>query len=146
MTKAQVFALCDMYDLKAGEARGFSLLRREAEGVARPFTLVVVQTKDGRYFGYANSCPHTGVWLNVRSCGYLDEAGRDLVCSRHGARFDVETGVCLEGPCEGEKLEAFCVTALAGDVCLLGVDLVEDEACDDRSDEDDATPEITVSS
>ena len=135
-----------MYDIAAGEAKGFSLQRREADGTVRPLPVVIVRTHDNRYFGYANRCPHTSVWLNVRSGGYLTEDGTALVCSRHGARFDIEDGLCLEGPCKGEALERFFVAAISGDVCLLGVDLVDDDADTTKLDGEQNTLDITIGS
>ena len=144
MSEPAVFAICDMYDIAPGEARGFRLLRREAGGKVRPFALVVLRTEDNRYFGYENRCPHTGVWLNVRSGKYLDEQGDALVCSRHGARFTLESGLCLTGPCEGQWLESFPVAAVAGDVCLIGVDLVEADESQYPSANWDDTLDITI--
>lgn len=138
-----VFAICDMADIPPGTAKGFRLLKREEDGEARPFAMIVVRTFDNRYFGYANRCPHTGVWLNIRNGEYLSETGDALMCSRHGARFDFETGQCLEGPCAGEILQSYPVVAFAGDVCVLGLDLVDADEDDPPTDWDE-TLDITI--
>lgn len=36
---------------------------------------------------------------------YLNRAGDRIVCSAHGAEFDIASGQCLLGPCLGQSLE-----------------------------------------
>ncbi|HYH47802.1 MAG TPA: Rieske (2Fe-2S) protein, partial [Thermoanaerobaculia bacterium] len=37
---------------------------------------------------------------------FLDGTRRFIVCCAHGARFRVEDGFCVSGPCAGDSLEA----------------------------------------
>ena len=60
---------------------------------------------EGNYFAYVNRCPHAGTPLDLTRAGFLGEDGRHIVCSRHGAVFTPETGLCVEGPCPGASLE-----------------------------------------
>ncbi len=60
---------------------------------------------DGRYFAYVNRCAHAGTPLDTWPNEFLSEDGRHLVCSTHGAIYDPESGVCVEGPCPGARLE-----------------------------------------
>jgi len=60
-------------------------------GTAKPFTIdgtdVLVCNVDGSFFAIEDVCTHDG--------GVLDQGtleGRCVVCPRHGATFDVETG------------------------------------------------------
>jgi nitrite reductase/ring-hydroxylating ferredoxin subunit len=55
-------------------------------------------------WAYVNRCPHRGTPLDWVPDQLLDEAGRDLVCATHGARFRVDDGVCIAGPCVGDQL------------------------------------------
>ncbi len=41
-----------------------------------------------------------------RKDAYLTADGRHIACSGHGARFDIDTGLCVHGPCLGESLHA----------------------------------------
>lgn len=41
-----------------------------------------------------------------RKHGYLDAAAEHIVCHGHGARFTLEDGLCVLGPCQGQALEA----------------------------------------
>lgn len=59
----------------------------------------------GTVSAYVNCCPHAGNPLDLRADTLLTEDGRHLVCSTHGAVFAPDTGVCVEGPCPGARLE-----------------------------------------
>lgn len=82
---------------------------------------VVLVRLDGEIAAWRNFCPH---WTDVR----LDKGGgaefRDgeLVCTRHGATFEPDSGHCTHGPCEGSYLEEVDVEIRDG-----GVYLAEDD-------------------
>ncbi len=52
---------------------------------------VAVTRIDGRLFAFANACPHAGSPL---SGGRL--SGTCIECPRHGWRFDLASGACLD--------------------------------------------------
>lgn len=56
-------------------------------------------------YAYENSCPHTRVNLNWQEEQFFSFDGLFLQCSLHGALFDPTSGVCVRGPCVGEKLK-----------------------------------------
>jgi len=60
---------------------------------------------DGEYHAYVNCCPHTGTPLDAWPNEFFSEDGRYLICSTHGAVFAPGSGVCVEGPCPGARLE-----------------------------------------
>jgi nitrite reductase/ring-hydroxylating ferredoxin subunit len=68
-----------------------------------------------------NYCPH---WTDVR----LDKGsgatvrGDELVCGKHGATFEIETGYCTHGPCEGATIDELDVTVEDGAVYLTDPD------------------------
>ncbi len=85
-------------DLPDGQARGFN-----AAG-SRQHTLFVVRKGESVY-GYLDACPHHGdTPMAWREHAYLNANASRIVCSAHGAQFDVATGVCTLGPCLGQKL------------------------------------------
>lgn len=60
----------------------------EADG-----TLIVLANVDGKFYAVEDVCTHDGGPLGE---GNLE--GCQLVCPRHGARFDVRTGAALTMP------------------------------------------------
>jgi len=75
--------------------------------------IVVVRHGD-RAFGYVNACPHIGTALDMISDDFVDADERLLVCALHGARFRIEDGVCVAGPCVGDALRAFPIVLRDG--------------------------------
>jgi nitrite reductase/ring-hydroxylating ferredoxin subunit len=57
------------------------------------------------YCAYVNRCPHAGTPLDWWPNEFFTEDGRHLICATHGAIFAPETGVCVEGPCPGARLQ-----------------------------------------
>ena len=62
--------------------------------------------KDDQLYLYWNRCPHLGTPLEWQEDKFLDADGALIQCSTHGARFRIEDGHCLIGPCKGKHLEA----------------------------------------
>lgn len=68
--------------------------------------------------GYHNVCPHQGRSLNYAADRFLfDPAGR-LVCPHHGALFDMSSGHCVQGPCQGASLRKIDLSVQGGQVLL----------------------------
>lgn len=72
--------------------------------------------KDGEVFAYVNSCPHVGAPLHMEEDDFLDLDDGVIRCTVHGARFEIETGACLLGPCRNKKLSPYAVTVRNGKV------------------------------
>jgi nitrite reductase/ring-hydroxylating ferredoxin subunit len=90
--------LCRLEDIPDGEARGFP----PPPGC---FTGLVAVRRGAVVHVYVNSCPHIGIPLESLPDRFLDGARRHLVCTAHGARFRIEDGFCVSGPCAGDALE-----------------------------------------
>ena len=110
MSEARV--LCRLEDIPDGEARGFP-------PVPGGYGLVAVRRGD-RVHVYVNSCPHIGIPLESLPDRFLDGPRRHLVCTAHGARFRVEDGFCVSGPCAGDVLEAVAARLERGAVTVPG--------------------------
>lgn len=96
--------LCALSDLAATGAKEITLLKDGA-----PYPIFVVRDQAG-VRAFENSCPHARLPLNAAADVFFDIARTVLVCFNHGAHFDSGTGVCVRGPCKGERLRAFPVT------------------------------------
>jgi nitrite reductase/ring-hydroxylating ferredoxin subunit len=59
----------------------------------------------GRHYAYVNRCPHAGTPLDLWPNDFFTEDGNLLICATHGAVFGPDTGICVEGPCPGARLE-----------------------------------------
>ena len=91
--------LCRFDDLPSHGAMGFAL---KGPGMDDLF----IVRREGLLRVYRNSCPHwPGASMPWRKHAYLDSEGAFIVCSGHGARFTLEEGVCVQGPCLGMSLD-----------------------------------------
>lgn len=82
----------------------FTMRTRDGDGATDGAIEVVLSRRDDNVVAYRNYCKH---WTDVRLDKGSGAAVRDdeLVCQRHGATFDRESGVCTFGPCEGAVLD-----------------------------------------
>lgn len=75
------------------------------------FPLLIART-DAGLRAYVNACPHQYLPLDYRGPQILSADGARLMCTAHGASFDIGTGAALAGaPC---GLEAVPVESVAG--------------------------------
>ena len=142
--KVEVFVICSANSIAPGGAKAFGLSRIGESGEARPFPIVIIRTHANAYLGYVNSCPHEGIWLNFGAGEFFTSDRALLKCGRHGAVFEIDTGVCVDGPCKSKSLEPIALAVVDGDVCLCGVALVEDDGFPDPFEEIDDTMEIMI--
>lgn len=68
---------------------------------------------------FVNSCPHQGTPLDTFKDRFFDTEARHLVCSTHGARFRAADGMCVHGPCAGQRLAPLTIGIEAGTIRLL---------------------------
>ena len=67
-----------------------------------------------------NVCPHAGRRLDWAPGKFLVTKDGLLVCAVHGATFELESGVCVAGPCRGEVLRAVAIEVRERKVWLSG--------------------------
>lgn len=102
-TGAETLELCQFDDLEDGAARGFDLFNDGRD------TLFVVRRGE-HLRAYLNRCPHQGASLPWRKNEYLNKERTHIVCSAHGANFELENGKCVFGPALGQSLESICLS------------------------------------
>jgi nitrite reductase/ring-hydroxylating ferredoxin subunit len=97
-------ALCHLDDIAEGKARGF-----HPPGLAGPPIFLV--RRDGVVHAYRDACPHyeDGTRMAWRRDEYLNGDGTHIACASHGALFEIATGLCVLGPCLGQRLEPVVV-------------------------------------
>jgi len=74
----------------------------------------------GGVFAYLNVCRHQSLALDFGDAHFFDDAFDALVCCHHGARYRVEDGTCVEGPCEGGRLTRLGVEERDGALWCTG--------------------------
>jgi nitrite reductase/ring-hydroxylating ferredoxin subunit len=89
---------------------------------------------------WLNYCQH---WTDVRLDGGSGATRRDgdIVCGRHGATFEADSGHCDFGPCEGAYLDGVGVAVSDGTVRLTDPDY---EFCHEGPIEDDEDLDLST--
>lgn len=87
--------LCALSDLVENQGKGFQTKQGK----------IIVVLRENKVYGYLNMCPHLGINLEWEEDKYMDFENYFLMCSSHGALFQVEDGLCVGGPCIGESLK-----------------------------------------
>ena len=90
--------LCALADIPDGGSGPI-----ETAGLGRGYLAV---RRGASVFVYVNRCPHIGAPLDFRPGQFLNLEKTHILCSLHGALFNFEDGLCIFGPCAGERLEA----------------------------------------
>ena len=112
-TAAPGQVLCQLEDIEDGEGKGFQL----GEGDAARSIFVV--REDRAVYGYLNSCPHLGTPLEFQPDQFISADGGYILCSTHGALFEIDDGFCISGPCAGASLTPVAVALDAEDRVVL---------------------------
>jgi len=70
-------------------------------------------------FGYQNFCPHYGAPLDWKPDAFLSYEKDQILCSMHGALFNIDDGICTQGPCPGQALTSINLVIEDGVIYLL---------------------------
>jgi nitrite reductase/ring-hydroxylating ferredoxin subunit len=106
------FVVCRLDDLDDPGSKGGTLVHRDQAHD------VFVVRRNGRLYGYLNTCPHTGAPLAWVPDQFLDIERTHIQCAMHGALFRPEDGLCVAGPCSGDRLTMLPVVVESGDVVM----------------------------
>ncbi len=104
--------ICDLPDMRDRDSRGFSVTT--SQGVV---DLFLVQ-RDGAIHAYLNQCPHTGGPLDWVPDRFLDLDRVYIQCATHDARFRIEDGLCVAGPCSGDRLKPVEIRVDEGQILM----------------------------
>lgn len=107
-------------DIAQGQAKGFDPMHSGKDSM-------FVVRKGEQLFAYVDICPHYGTTsLPWKRHKYLDSAAGYLVCAAHGALFEIETGLCVQGPCLGQKLDEIPLEVSCQKDILLSLTTIEE--------------------
>lgn len=79
----------------------------------------IVVRKNGTCYAFRNECRHLPIALDLAGEDLMDATQSFLQCQSHGASYVIETGVCIEGPCVGMRLERWKVSEADGAVTVI---------------------------
>ena len=87
--------LCGLNDLEDRCAMELTIEQRQIFAVRQ----------DNAIYAYWNICPHRSSPLNWVPNKFLDIENQLIHCALHGALFEIDSGLCVSGPCIGDKLQ-----------------------------------------
>jgi nitrite reductase/ring-hydroxylating ferredoxin subunit len=102
--------LCSLAEIADPGAKGFRFRQDQAL-----FAGVVVR-RGPLLAGYVDTCPHAGWPLAALDERFLTRGGEHILCSGHGALFDLADGACVTGPCLGQRLTPWPVVLRGAEV------------------------------
>jgi nitrite reductase/ring-hydroxylating ferredoxin subunit len=86
-----------------------------------PFRGFVVRKGDD-VFAYQNYCVHVGHPLNWAPDSFLTKDRSAIICASHGAVYEIDSGLCVAGPCKGKNLRRVAVDVRDGDIYVTAPD------------------------
>ena len=95
-----VTKICNLNDINENQTLGLSA---NINGILAK--LIIVRTETS-VFAYINSCPHIGAPLDLQPGQFLNHNKTNIICSTHGALFQIDTGLCIFGPCKHAYLQS----------------------------------------
>ena len=104
--------LCALEDIAVPGAKGFTF----GEGRER-FDMFVVRT-DRQCIAYVNACPHAFTPLETVADKFLTRNKDQILCTTHGALFNLDDGYCTSGPCAGKSLVAIPIQVIGGMIVI----------------------------
>ena len=72
----------------------------------------------GRLFAYRTECRHIPMTMDWVENRFLTRDRCHIQCATHGARYEIDSGLCIEGPPAGESLRRFAVEVRGEDVVV----------------------------
>jgi nitrite reductase/ring-hydroxylating ferredoxin subunit len=111
-TATAVFVLCRFDELADPGSRAMSLAFPDG-----PVDVFVVRQGD-RVYAYLNQCPHTGGPLDWVPDQFLNLEQDHIQCATHAALFRIRDGLCVAGPCSGDRLTAVPAHVENGDIII----------------------------
>jgi nitrite reductase/ring-hydroxylating ferredoxin subunit len=106
------YSLCPASEIPDPGSRAFSLNFHDAS------LDVFVVHSNASFHAYVNSCPHTGANLEWQEDQFLDMDKAFIHCSTHDALFEIDSGLCIAGPCVNQFLQPLILSQEDGILLL----------------------------
>ena len=102
--------LCKITELDDPSSKSFQIK------IGRKNTDIFLVRKNDQVFAYQDICPHAQAPLEWNPDEFLDENKENIICAMHGAKFTIENGDCISGPCRGSALTPVELELVDGNV------------------------------
>lgn len=102
--------LCALDEIPDGGCKGFDDGTAASVFAVRQGQLVYV---------YRNCCPHAHTPLNWMPDRFLNREKTHIICATHGALFNLASGECVAGPCNGQYLTRIDSEIRDGEVWVM---------------------------
>ena len=104
--------LCDVDQIEDGGSNGFVLNTENGR-----CGLMIVRQGE-KVVSYLNRCPHIGTPLDIQPGRFLSQSGDHILCTTHGALFQIDDGLCVAGPCLNDWLTPVNIEVRDGSIYL----------------------------
>ncbi|QIC69499.1 Rieske (2Fe-2S) protein [Acinetobacter indicus] len=91
--------------------------KKVAHPLQKNLDLVLIKNQQD-YYAYHNICPHFSVQLDNAKGQFFTYNQRWIMCAHHSAMFEIETGLCVDGPCKSRQLTAEPIVLENGGIYL----------------------------
>ena len=99
-------------DLKEGATIKFKFERKGK------FVHGFVARHKGKLVAYENVCRHIPLPLDYADNKFFSRDGEHFTCQTHGAIYEPSTGLCVQGPCKGDRLKPIKIEVSEGEILL----------------------------
>ena len=79
---------------------------------------ILVGKVDGAWCAYENECRHRALPIDLGASSPMSDDANFLLCHQHGALYRLRDGLCVAGPCVGEKLASVEVSEEGADLVV----------------------------
>ena len=73
----------------------------------------------GEVMAFENKCQHLPLPLDYGDNRFFTTDGKFLVCQTHWAIYQPDTGLCVQGPCQGASLKKLSLEFAQGKIWLV---------------------------
>ena len=109
----QQIYVCSIDEIQAAGCLVFEIPQLSESGQ------VFLVLNNDRIYAFVNRCPHTGITLNWQPNQFFDITNQLIQCATHCALFRIEDGLCVRGPCVGDKLQQLNIRLTDDQIYLL---------------------------